>query len=257
MKRYSIGEVSSRLGLSRDTLRFYEKKGIILPEKLENGYRSYTYEDTRKLLDVMFYRRLGFSLEDISQLLYEGSFESHFAMIQEKIAEERRLLTQHRQSLGHLKHLEQFYKKAQKHLGVYSFCPLPRHYRLEDQQLIDRLEIYDLCSVCQEYRLASPLPVRIDEYFLFSDEAAALMKLEGQMAGYEVLQHNHCVYTIIASPNRIPSPQAVLEAANWAKAQGCELSGRAYSGFLLSSAAQTEKAAPVYYIELYLPVISD
>ncbi len=33
MKKYTIGEVSDRLGLSRDTLRFYEKKGIIQPEK--------------------------------------------------------------------------------------------------------------------------------------------------------------------------------------------------------------------------------
>ena len=49
MKKYSIGEVSLRLGLSRDTLRFYEKKGIIQPKKEENGYRSYTYDDISRL----------------------------------------------------------------------------------------------------------------------------------------------------------------------------------------------------------------
>ena len=58
MKQYTIGDVSKRLGISRDSLRFYEKKGIISPQKLENGYRCYSYEDTRKLLDIMFYRRL-------------------------------------------------------------------------------------------------------------------------------------------------------------------------------------------------------
>ena len=40
MKQYTIGDVSKRLGISRDSLRFYEKKGIITPQKLENGYRS-------------------------------------------------------------------------------------------------------------------------------------------------------------------------------------------------------------------------
>ena len=41
MKQYTIGDVSKRLGISRDSLRFYEKKGIISPQKLENGYRCY------------------------------------------------------------------------------------------------------------------------------------------------------------------------------------------------------------------------
>ena len=44
MKQYTIGDVSKRLGISRDSLRFYEKKGIITPQKLENGYRCYSYE---------------------------------------------------------------------------------------------------------------------------------------------------------------------------------------------------------------------
>ena len=35
MKQYTIGDVSKRLGISRDSLRFYEKKGIITPQKLE------------------------------------------------------------------------------------------------------------------------------------------------------------------------------------------------------------------------------
>lgn len=254
MKRYSIGEVSSHLGLSRDTLRFYEKKGIILPEKLDNGYRSYTYEDTRKLLDVMFYRRLGFSLDDISRLLYESSFESHYAMVQEKIAEKKELVRKHRQSLIHLKHLEQFYKRAEKYLGVYDLRPLSRHYKLEDHRLIDRLEIFDLCYVCQEYRLTDPLPVRTDEYFLLAAETAAAMKLDSRLEDHGVLQSDHCVYTVIASPSRIPSPQAVKEAADWARTQGYETSGSAYSGFLLSCTEEKEGPDPVHYIELYLPV---
>ena len=72
MKKYSIGEVSDRIGLSRDTLRFYEKKGIIHPEKEKNGYRTYTYDDILKLLKIRFYRRLDFSIEDIERILYKS-----------------------------------------------------------------------------------------------------------------------------------------------------------------------------------------
>lgn len=43
MKRreYLIGDMSEIVGISRDTLRFYEKKGIIKSRKKENGYRYY------------------------------------------------------------------------------------------------------------------------------------------------------------------------------------------------------------------------
>ena len=37
MKQYLIGEASELTGLSRDTLRFYEKKGLIRSERKENG----------------------------------------------------------------------------------------------------------------------------------------------------------------------------------------------------------------------------
>lgn len=80
MKQYTIGDVSKRLGISRDSLRFYEKKGIISPQKLENGYRCYSYEDTRKLLDIMFYRRLNFSIEDINRILHQSSFGSYYTI---------------------------------------------------------------------------------------------------------------------------------------------------------------------------------
>ena len=99
MKQYTIGDVSKRLGISRDSLRFYEKKGIITPQKLENGYRCYSYEDMRKLLDIMFYRRLNFSIEDINRILHQSSFGSYYTMIQEKIAEEEREVERHRRSL--------------------------------------------------------------------------------------------------------------------------------------------------------------
>lgn len=42
---YTIGTVASLLSLSPDTIRHYEKCGLITPAKQENGYRYYTDED--------------------------------------------------------------------------------------------------------------------------------------------------------------------------------------------------------------------
>lgn len=40
-REYLIGDMSEIVGVSRDTLRFYEKKGIIKARKKENGYRIF------------------------------------------------------------------------------------------------------------------------------------------------------------------------------------------------------------------------
>lgn len=41
-KEYLIGDVSRIVGMSRDALRFYEKKGVIRSQKKENGYRYFS-----------------------------------------------------------------------------------------------------------------------------------------------------------------------------------------------------------------------
>lgn len=39
--RYPIGRISKLLGLSTETIRTYERKGIVHPQKNENGYRTF------------------------------------------------------------------------------------------------------------------------------------------------------------------------------------------------------------------------
>jgi MerR family copper efflux transcriptional regulator len=45
-----IGELASATGLSRDTLRFYEKRGLLLPRRRDNGYRDYAPEASAQAL---------------------------------------------------------------------------------------------------------------------------------------------------------------------------------------------------------------
>lgn len=264
MKEYTIGDVSKRLGISRDTLRFYEKKGIIAPRKLDNGYRCYSYEDTRKLLDIMFYRRLNFSIEDISRILHQSSYDSYYTMIQQKIAEEEQQVARHQRSLVHLKYLKGLYKNIGDFLNRYDIRPLRRYYKLEESNLIDKLDVFDLCYIYQEYRIEDGMPRQVDEYFLFAADTAAIVGLtEEDLGGRLFVQHERCVYTVVASSARIPDARSIVEAVCWAKKQGLSLEGTVYSGFLLNCAVDEMQAAvpengnasrPVYYVELYLPL---
>ena len=65
-----IGEVADRTGLSISNIRFYEKKGLIEPEREhENKYRDYDEEDIKRIQEIILYRKMDFSIETIYQLI--------------------------------------------------------------------------------------------------------------------------------------------------------------------------------------------
>ncbi|MDI4633055.1 MerR family transcriptional regulator [Pelomonas sp. V22] len=70
-----IGELAEQSGLSRDTLRFYEKRGLLRPRRNDNGYRDYAPEALQWLRYLRTAQSLGFSLAEIEAdlpLLAEG-----------------------------------------------------------------------------------------------------------------------------------------------------------------------------------------
>lgn len=70
-----INEVVKLTGVSARTLQYYDKIGLLIPQKLDNGYRDYTEENLEKLQKILFYRFLKFKLNDIKELL-EGDFDN-------------------------------------------------------------------------------------------------------------------------------------------------------------------------------------
>jgi MerR family copper efflux transcriptional regulator len=60
-----IGELANAVGLSRDALRFYEKRGLIASIRRDNGYREYPPEAVDWLRYVRTAQSLGFTLAEI------------------------------------------------------------------------------------------------------------------------------------------------------------------------------------------------
>ena len=70
-----INEVAKLTGVSARTLQYYDEIGLLIPEKLDNGYRDYSDENLDKLQKILFYRFLKFKLNDIKELL-DGDIDS-------------------------------------------------------------------------------------------------------------------------------------------------------------------------------------
>ena len=68
--RMQIGEVADRIGLSLRTIRYYEEVGLAVPSgRSEGGFRLYAEADVERLRVVMQMKPLGFSLEEMRELL--------------------------------------------------------------------------------------------------------------------------------------------------------------------------------------------
>lgn len=69
-----IGELSRRTGLSKDTIRFYEKLGLIISGNRQAGtrqYKEFSVEMVERLLLIKQGKRLGFSLNEMKLLVDE------------------------------------------------------------------------------------------------------------------------------------------------------------------------------------------
>lgn len=87
-----IGEIASATGISRDTLRFYEKRGLLNARRNANGYRDYPPEAVDWLRYIRTAQQLGFSLKEIEADLPllaapQASAEQLRAALQAKMAE--------------------------------------------------------------------------------------------------------------------------------------------------------------------------
>lgn len=64
-----IGELADRCGVSRDALRFYERRGLIAADRHQNGYRDYPEGVVALVGLIRQAQALGFSLGEIGALL--------------------------------------------------------------------------------------------------------------------------------------------------------------------------------------------
>ncbi len=79
VKYYSIKDVSNATGLTSYTIRYYEKIGF-LPwlKRDKNGVRIFTESDIKYLECLIFFKKIGMSLDDIKEIIKEGCMIKDF-----------------------------------------------------------------------------------------------------------------------------------------------------------------------------------
>ncbi len=70
---WTIAELAQQLEISTRTIRFYEEKGLITPERTPGNRRVYSKRDRARLKLILRGKRFGYSLEEIGEMIGMGA----------------------------------------------------------------------------------------------------------------------------------------------------------------------------------------
>ena len=68
-KRFSISQLASELEISTRSIRFYEEKGLIAPQRTSGNQRIYGKRDRARLKLILRGKRFGYSLNEIAEMI--------------------------------------------------------------------------------------------------------------------------------------------------------------------------------------------
>ena len=114
-----IGELADDLGVSSDTLRFYERSGLLpRPPRAENGYRDYGALDVERLRLIIELRRLDVPISDAARIAHwcqSGHCSETSAELPDLLGARRAVI---QERIDGLRALDQRLARLQGHLSL-------------------------------------------------------------------------------------------------------------------------------------------
>lgn len=107
---YTVKELAKISGVSVRTLHWYDEIGLLKPfSKGANNYRYYEEQELLRLQQILFFKELGFALDDIQKLLLQNDFDNikalkaHRKILEDEIARKNNLIATIDKTIPHLK----------------------------------------------------------------------------------------------------------------------------------------------------------
>ncbi|WP_338778395.1 MerR family transcriptional regulator [Metabacillus sp. FJAT-52054] len=189
--KLSVGQVSKLYDISIDTLRYYDKIGLLQPEKdPQNGYRYYYVRHLDQLEIILNARSLEISIQDIQRAIDQESIEVYIDLMkrQENIISDR--ISQLQKLEKKLAETKKGIIEASAHHNSHDFSSLPvfnyeyRFYALNFDWLKDKNHSYYVKLFEEEthyyyaYDLSEPSELRVNDQLILID---AIHKKESEI----------------------------------------------------------------------------
>lgn len=264
MKReFMIGEVAELLGISKDTLRIYEEKGLVVPRRDENDFRRYSEDDLYRLIPIMFYRGSSLTMKEVGVLMQMSGADAKRQLILRQIGTEERALQEHRRNLSRLKVALAYYNWDDMDSDRYELTSMPVFYIVSEkhQEMTDtvqdwfRLRQYDkdlaLSYLNGEYDLRKSLKTPKSCYLILAKDEISYVKETEMGFQRETIGGMQALHTIVIVRGPLPEQGHIEALVKRAKQMGVVLAGQLYAHFLWS---YEENGEIVYAIQMYAPI---
>ncbi|MHC5215913.1 MerR family transcriptional regulator [Enterococcus sp. LJL128] len=252
---YSIGQVAAFLGISKDQLRYYEKKKVFVPsQNRKNLYREYTSEDIDKILAIDFYRSLDLDFKTITQINSQTDLEELGFILEEKQKKLAAEIENLRASQRQIEKIQQKLVDIKQHLHRYSIKKFPA------QKIVGTFSdfrAYEEFSIVREVAEERAKLTQLKRFLSFDDTGVTdsqmlITKLAEHTDTVDVLSFNDCVYTIIEDGGEQLDVMAQIfsKTQKYMADNGLRPIGKAIIGLLLLA---NENNKTKSYLEIYVP----
>lgn len=173
--RYKIGELSKILNIPIDTLRYFEKQGIIHPIIDENNsYRYYDAWDVNYLLEYTLYRKLEFSQSEVFEMQRKDSLEEFIQRFENR--------------LEYFKERKRYYNDMEE-MAKQKLCNTIAISEQLDQISIRKMEVMDyfIHRHNYEYDSAADTDGLFDEWMSYQPFTIAIMRINKE----DLMQRNN------------------------------------------------------------------
>ena len=245
---YKISEISRLYGVGVDSLRYYERLGILQPKRDANGYRLYSLKDIYKLNLIRDLRQLDFSMAQIKAYLDGQSVDNTLELLEREQALLRERIRALRQREAILRRRSAALRDmAAAEPGAIQLRSFPERPCVQLSEYITRDEEMDFVikrlHQRHEDRLRDFGDLSIGAFFSTEDLALGLTNryravfflLERGTKGFDFVlpagEYLSCVYRGEYEQNG----QRVQQAMAWADSQGLRLLGDPFELYLVDN----------------------
>lgn len=260
-KKYHTSDLIKFLGVPRDTLRFYEEKGLLNPEKnSENNYRNYDMFDMYNLMIIDFHKKRGMTINQIQDLLKKGDIQDIQSLLESKREELVKMIYDAQCMLKRIEDTQKFSRDLESKLNIFTVKPLPL-YRIngeisdfiaieeyEDVKNIMNSNNNDMLSQIMRYITFNKNNVTDTKMFIVN---AAELKEESGI----YLEYPKCLYTVAEEFQPKNEREDLMQdmhrlSAEYADTHGLKLLGEAFAMIRLITCKESKTKT---YIEIYIP----
>lgn len=251
-KSWSIGEIANLFDLSPETLRYYEKIGILsITKNKTNGYRSYSYEDIVILMDILFFRQLDVPLKDIDEIIKTKNLEEIILLLKAKQQLLSRKMAEIQRQQAILAKVVVQYEDSLEKVAQFKLVSTPKF----KFKIIGEHDEEDLFTLINHLKKIDKHPIHTVEYLLlmtkedlaqnanfnstkfgiFVDNADhRLVERLEESLDLNSLEEGEYLYTILATNYQIGANDTLVKGKAWLNDNHYHSTGPLYGHYMAS-----------------------